>query len=58
MIYKLIIDENGNFIKDNIKYTILEATSYIDTSEGRNIDCYEFIDISQAISFFGLIEIK
>jgi hypothetical protein len=55
MIYKLIEDEQGEYFgSDGKRYTLLEAVEFIDTPEGRNVGCYEFDNIEQAMGFFEI----
>lgn len=55
MIYKLIEDEQGQYIgTDGKRYVLLEAVEFIDTPEGRNIDCVYLQNTQEAMEYFGL----
>jgi len=55
MIYKLIEDEQGQYIGTNGKrYTLLEAETYIDDASGRNVNVFVFSNTTEAANYFGL----
>ena len=55
MIYKLIEDEQGQYVgTDGKRYTLLEAVEFIDTPEGRDIDCVYLQNTEEAMEYFGV----
>lgn len=55
MIYKCIEDENGIYFgTDGKRYTLLEAVEFIDTPEGRDIDCVYLQNTQEAMEYFGV----
>lgn len=58
MVYKLIEDEQGQYIGTNGKrYGLLEAVEFIDTPQGRNVDCVYLADLQAAMGYFGVVPI-
>lgn len=55
MIYKLIEDENGQYVDSNgMKYTLLEASTFIDSPEGHNVGVVEFNTIGEAMAYYNI----
>lgn len=55
MIYLKVPDETGDYINESLeRFTILEASLYIDTPEGRNVGCLIYDSIEEAAEYYGL----
>lgn len=58
MVYKLLQEPSGEYEKDGVRYTLLEAQWEIVSPEGVNIDCYFFDSREEAEKFFGITKVE
>ena len=53
--YRIYEDERGNYIKDGVRYELVEATLYVDCTNIDERNCFiELENREQAIEYFNL----
>lgn len=59
MIFKLIYEENGNYIDSNgDNCSLLIGTNFIATPDGLNVGCLEFDTVEQAETYYKITLIE